>query len=103
MASPGSRSILPRRILASTALQSAFRREAVELVRVSGKPIAQVASDLGVSDQTLRNWVKQVESAEIGAKRRLSALFRLFRLLVPKTEVKSGGGSSRFGEPEIPD
>lgn len=36
-----------------------FRREAVELVRVSGKPIAQVASNLGVSDQTLRNWVKQ--------------------------------------------
>jgi transposase len=38
-----------------------FRREAVELVRVSGKPIAQVASDLGVSDQTLRNWVKQAD------------------------------------------
>ncbi len=44
-----------------------FRREAVELVRVSGKPIAQVASDLGVSDQTLRNWVKQ---ADVDAGRR---------------------------------
>jgi transposase len=44
-----------------------FRREAVELVRVSGKPIAQVASDLGVSDQTLRNWVRQ---ADVDAGRR---------------------------------
>lgn len=38
-----------------------FRREAVELVRISEKPIAQVAKDLGVSDQTLRNWVKQAD------------------------------------------
>jgi transposase len=38
-----------------------FRREAVELVRVSAKPIAQVARDLGVSNQTLRNWIKQAD------------------------------------------
>jgi transposase len=38
-----------------------FRREAVELVRISERSIAQVASDLGVSDQTLRNWVKQAD------------------------------------------
>lgn len=36
-----------------------FRREAVELARVSEKPIGQLAKDLGVSGQTLRNWVKQ--------------------------------------------
>jgi len=36
-----------------------FRREAVELVRLSGRPIPAVAKDLGVSDQTLRNWVNQ--------------------------------------------
>ena len=36
-----------------------FRREAVELVRLSGRPIPSVAKDLGVSDQTLRNWVNQ--------------------------------------------
>jgi transposase len=34
-----------------------FKREAVELVRVSGRPVAQIADELGVSDQTLRNWV----------------------------------------------
>ncbi len=38
-----------------------FRREAVELVRISGNPIAQVARDLGVSNQTLHNWIKQAD------------------------------------------
>jgi len=38
-----------------------FRREAVELVRLSGKPLVQVAKDLGVSDMTLRNWLKQAD------------------------------------------
>jgi transposase len=32
-----------------------FRRQAVELVR-SGTPLKQVAAELGVSEQTLRNW-----------------------------------------------
>jgi transposase len=36
-----------------------FRREAVQLVR-SGRSIADVAESLGVSQQTLRNWAKQV-------------------------------------------
>jgi transposase len=36
-----------------------FRREAVELVR-AGRSIRDVAESLGVSQQTLRNWAKQV-------------------------------------------
>jgi transposase len=36
-----------------------FRREAVELVRSSGRPIPQIADELGVSPQWLRNWVRQ--------------------------------------------
>ena len=35
-----------------------FRREAVELVR-QGRAIPDVAESLGVSAQSLRNWVKQ--------------------------------------------
>ncbi len=35
-----------------------FKRDAVELVRTSGKPIAEVARDLGIYDSTLGNWVK---------------------------------------------
>ena len=38
-----------------------FRREAVELVRSSGRSLPQIADELGVSPQSLRNWVKQVQ------------------------------------------
>ena len=38
-----------------------FRRQAVELVRSSGASIPQIADELGVSPQSLRNWVKQGE------------------------------------------
>jgi transposase len=38
-----------------------FRREAVKLVRSSGRPIPQVADDLGCSAQSLRNWVRQAD------------------------------------------
>ncbi len=35
-----------------------FRRQAIELIR-SGTSVKQAAADLGVSEQTLRNWVRQ--------------------------------------------
>ena len=35
-----------------------FRAEAVELVVSSGRPIAQVAPDIGVNEGTLGNWVR---------------------------------------------
>jgi transposase len=38
-----------------------FRREAVELVRSSGRSLPQIAVELGVSPQSLRSWVKQVQ------------------------------------------
>jgi transposase len=40
---------------------AAFRAEAVELARSSGKTIPELAKDLGVSGQTLRNWVHQAD------------------------------------------
>ena len=36
-----------------------FKRDAVELVRSSGRPIAEVARELGIYDSTLGNWVRQ--------------------------------------------
>lgn len=38
-----------------------FRREAVRLVRSSGRPISEAARELGVSADPLRKWVKQTE------------------------------------------
>ncbi len=36
-----------------------FRQGAVRIVRETGKPIPQVARDLGIPAQTLRNWVNK--------------------------------------------
>ena len=44
-----------------------FRREAVELVRRSGRPLREVAVDLGVSTETLRMWLRR---ADVDAGRR---------------------------------
>lgn len=36
-----------------------FRRDAVALVHSTGRPVNQVARELGLSHETLRNWVKR--------------------------------------------
>lgn len=39
-----------------------FKAEAVQLARSSpGRSVRQLAYELGVSDQTLRNWIRQAE------------------------------------------
>ncbi len=40
----------------------AFRGEAVELARTSGKGIPQLAQNLGISEQALRGWMKRADS-----------------------------------------
>ena len=44
-----------------------FKREAIELVRLTGKSIRQAAKDLGISEVSLRNWVKQA-AADAGER-----------------------------------
>jgi transposase len=44
-----------------------LRERAVRLVFESGRPIAQVATDLGVHREALRLWVRQAE-ADAGAR-----------------------------------
>lgn len=41
-----------------------FRRDALELVKSSGRPIADVARSLGISEGTLWNWVKAARDAD---------------------------------------
>jgi transposase len=36
-----------------------FKREAVQLAQTSGKPKAQIARELGISDSALYSWCKQ--------------------------------------------
>jgi transposase len=43
-----------------------FREGAVRLVRETGKPIAQVARDLGASEGTLGNWVNDDRRRQSG-------------------------------------
>ena len=38
-----------------------FRAEAVEVIRSGTKSLAEPSRDLGVADQTLRNWVRQAD------------------------------------------
>jgi transposase len=40
-------------------LTEEFKRDAVDLVRSTGRPIAQIAYELGIYDSTLGNWVRQ--------------------------------------------
>lgn len=40
-----------------------FRRDALQLVESSGRPIADVARSLGISEGTLWNWVKASREA----------------------------------------
>jgi transposase-like protein len=74
-----------------------FKRDAVELVRTSGKPIAQVARELGIYDSTLGNWVRQAhidrgeregltsdERVELSELRRENARLRMERELLKR-------------------
>lgn len=44
-----------------------FRREAVELVRTSERPVVEVARSLGITDSTLHNWLKADRDARARA------------------------------------
>jgi transposase-like protein len=71
-----------------------FKREAVELVRVSGQPVGQIAEEPGVSNQTLRNWVHAELRIAHGinvSTKRVARLMREARVsgLTPKKRAKT--------------
>ena len=42
-----------------TKYSAEYREQAVALVRSTGKPTRQVAREIGMNPETLRNWVRQ--------------------------------------------
>lgn len=92
-----------------------FRRRVIDLVE-SGRPVAEVAADLGVSDQTVYNWwnqhlidtgckpgVSSTDNAELAAARKriaeleteLAAARRANELLKAVVLPKRGSRRSR--------
>src|SRR5918998_4572979 len=71
-----------------------FKEGAVRIVREPGKPIAQVARELGINEGTLGNWVAKDRRARQGGDGRLieSERAELNRLRRGKAGVGVGGG-----------
>jgi transposase len=69
-----------------------FKREAVQLLRTSGRTVPQLAKELGVSQGSLRNWASQYDVDEGKAEGLSSAerdeLRRLRRELRTVTEER---------------
>ena len=78
-----------------------FRQRAVELARLREKPIAQIASDLGISESCLRRWM-DVADVDEGRKEGLTSderaeLVRLRReLRVKEMEIEILKRASAF-------
>lgn len=73
-----------------------FRRRAVELAREQTKPVAELATDLGISQSCLRNWMTQADTDENGGsadrltsaeKKELAELRRKNRQLEMENEI----------------
>ena len=75
-----------------------FKADAVEIVRTSGKPVAQVARELGIGESTLGYWVNRdrvdrgetegvttEERAELAELRRDNARLRMERDLLKRS------------------
>ena len=41
-----------------------YKRDAVELVRSSGRTVTEVARELGISSESLRGWVRKAQAAQ---------------------------------------
>jgi transposase len=71
-----------------------FKLEAVRLVKESGRKISEVARDLGVTGESIRNWVRQYEidngqreGLSTSEREELQRLRREIRILKEEREI----------------
>src|SRR3954468_15980467 len=76
-----------------------FREGAVRIVRERGKPIAQVAHELGVNAGTLANWVAR-DKQDRGGDGRVSEDGRAALARLRRGDGGRGGGGGRLSEDE---
>src|SRR4051794_3006507 len=65
-----------------------LRERAVRLVLESGRPVAQIAQDLGIHREALRKWVRQAEADNGSRRDRLSSEERLKNLERENRELR---------------
>jgi transposase len=100
---PKKEAHVPRR---SGSYPLEFRTNAVKLLRSSGRSIADVARDLGCSDESLRQWAMQAERDADGRRGRLTTderaeLVRLRRenkVLIEEREILRKAAAFFAGE-----
>jgi transposase len=72
-----------------------YKEEAAKLVIETSRPIAEAARDIGVNEQTLRNWVSAYRKAHVGEEPPLSVSERA-QLRELKEEVRELRLKSEF-------
>lgn len=77
-----------------------FRAEAVQMVIETGKPVAEVARDLGVNDGTFGNWVTGTSVRQCGQCSRRGA-FDLGRLRVRTAGNTVGEDANNGGQRQV--
>ena len=76
-----------------------FKEGAVRLVRETGRPIAQVAKDLGINEGTLGNWVNADKRRRGDGNGALSSQTRTPRQSRRQLPNTVGGRPSTLGQP----
>ena len=76
-----------------------FREGAVRIVRATGKPIAQVARDLGINAGTLANWCARERAEHEGTEALSTGHRRVHRSVCPQRvgDLVRPVGFSRLG------